>query len=162
MQARDGLRLQRPIRLPSPLDLASQHGRTAVPVQSQRQPSLAGLADVYLDKAATFAVQAGFLEILMRGDTKFAQTKHLDRWDDAGDIRFVFGYEAYVSLEARADELPPNAYKLPTFKRQHAIKTTPRQQPERVKPEIVRERGYKTIHLLEEMIAEFEYQPGRL
>ena len=35
----------------------------------------------------------------------------------------------------------------------------PRQQPERVKPEIVRERGFKTIHLLEEMIAEFDYRP---
>ena len=35
----------------------------------------------------------------------------------------------------------------------------PRQQPERVEAEIVRERGFKTIHLLDEMIAEFEYQP---
>ena len=35
----------------------------------------------------------------------------------------------------------------------------PRQKPERVKPEIVRERGYETIHLLEEMVAEFDYRP---
>ena len=35
----------------------------------------------------------------------------------------------------------------------------PRQQPERVKPEIVRERGFETIHLLEEMVAEFDYRP---
>ena len=52
------------------------------------------LADVYLDKAVTLCRQAGFRKILLRGDTKFAQTKHLDRWDDAGDIRFIFGYEA--------------------------------------------------------------------
>ena len=38
----------------------------------------------------------------------------------------------------------------------------PRQQPERVKPQIVKERGYKTIHVLEEMVAEFDYQPDRL
>ncbi len=70
------------------------------------------LADVYLDKAATFCRQAGFRKVLMRGDTKFAQTKHLDRWDDAGDIRFIFGYGSHESLKARADELPANAYSL--------------------------------------------------
>jgi hypothetical protein len=117
------------------------------------------LADVYLDKAATFCRQAGFRKILMRGDTKFAQTKHLDRWDDAADIRFIFGYESHTSLEARADELPANAYSLLKRPQQHQIKTTPREKPERVKQEIVRERGYETVHLLEEMIAEFEYRP---
>lgn len=35
--------------------------------------------------------------------------------------------------------------------------TAPRRQPGRIKPEIVRQRGYKTIHLLEEMVAEFDY-----
>jgi len=39
------------------------------------------------------------------------------------------------------------------------IKTAPREKPERVKPQIVRERGFKVIHLLEEMIAEFDYRP---
>jgi hypothetical protein len=96
--------------------------------------------DVYVDKAATFCRQAGFRKILMRGDTEFAQTKHLDRWDDAGDIRFIFGYERHVSLEARADELPPNAYKPLERPQQHQIKTTPREKTERVKQEIVRER----------------------
>ena len=33
------------------------------------------------------------------------------------------------------------------------------QEPERVKPQIVRERGFKAIHLIEEMIAEFDYRP---
>src|SRR5208283_5916367 len=40
------------------------------------------------------------------------------------------------------------------------MQIAPRQQPERVKPEIVKERGFKTIHLLEEMIAEFDYRPS--
>ena len=35
----------------------------------------------------------------------------------------------------------------------------PRQQPERVKQQIVRERGFETIHVLEEMVAEFDYRP---
>ena len=69
-------------------------------------------ADVFLDKAIALCRRAGFRRILMRGDTKFAQTRHLDRWDEAGDIRFVFGYEAYDSLKARADDLPAASYRL--------------------------------------------------
>jgi hypothetical protein len=51
-------------------------------------------ADVFLDKAVALCRRAGFRTIRMRGDTKFAQTRHRDRWDAAGDIHFVFGYEA--------------------------------------------------------------------
>ena len=116
-------------------------------------------ADVFLDKAVALCRRAGFLKILMRGDTKFAQTKHLDRWDEAGDIRFIFGYEAYDSLKARADELPADSYRLLKRPPRYQIKTSPRQKPERFKPGIVRERGYENIHLLEEMVAEFPYRP---
>ena len=103
--------------------------------------------------------QAGFRKILLRGDTDFAQTKHLDRWDAAGNIRFIFGFEARDSLKARADELPAEAYSVLERPPRYQIKTDPREKPERVQPEIVRERGYETIHLLEEMVAEFDYQP---
>ena len=115
-------------------------------------------ADVFLDKAIALCRRAGFRKILLRGDTKFAQTKHLDRWDAAGDIRFLFGYEAHDSLKARADDLPAASYRL--LKRpRRPIKTAKRQKPERVKPKIVRERGYENIELLEEMVAEFAYRP---
>jgi Transposase DDE domain group 1 len=115
-------------------------------------------ADVYLDKAIALCRRAGFLRILMRGDTKFTQTRHLDRWDEAGDTYFVFGYEAYDALKARADDLPAAAYRL-LRRPPRPIKTSERQKPERVKPEIVRERGYENIQLLEEMVAEFAYRP---
>ena len=39
------------------------------------------------------------------------------------------------------------------------IKTSERRKPERVKPAIVRRRGYEDIELLEEMVAEFAYRP---
>ena len=116
-------------------------------------------ADVYLDKAAALCRQAGFRKILMRGDTDFSQTEHLDRWDNAGDIRFIFGYDAHSTLKALAEDLPAAAYSFLERPSRYAIKTAPRQRPERIKPEIVRERGYKTIHLLEEMVAEFDYRP---
>jgi Transposase DDE domain group 1 len=115
-------------------------------------------ADVFLDKAMALCRRAGFRSILLRGDTKFSQTRHLDRWDEAGDTRFVFGYEAYDALKARADDLPAAAYRLlrrPSL----PIRTSERQKPERVKPEIVRDRGYENIELVEEMVAEFAYRP---
>jgi hypothetical protein len=115
-------------------------------------------ADVFLDKAIALCRRAGFRKILMRGDTKFAQTRHLDRWDEAGDIRFLFGYEAYDALKVRADDLPAASYRL-LRRPSRPIKTTERQKPERVKAEIVRERGYENIELLEEMVAEFAYRP---
>jgi Transposase DDE domain group 1 len=116
-------------------------------------------ADVYLDKSIDLCRQAGFRKILMRGDTKFTQTRHLDRWDEAGDVRFLFGFEAHDCLKARADELPGEAYSFLERPPKYPIKTVPRQQPERVKPETVKQRGYQTIRLLEEMVAEFDYRP---
>jgi Transposase DDE domain group 1 len=116
-------------------------------------------ANVFLDQAITLTRRAGFRTILLRGDTKFSQTQYLDRWDDAEDIRFIFGYEAYDALKARADDLPAHSYRLLNRPPRYQVKTVPRQKPERVKPEIVRQRGYQNIELLEEQVAEFEYRP---
>jgi DDE family transposase len=116
-------------------------------------------ADVFLDQAIALVRRAGFRRILMRGDTKFAQTRCLDRWDEAEDIRFLFGYEANPALMTRADELPAGSYRLLNRPPRYAIKTAPRQKPERVKAEIVRQRGYENIELLEERVAEFDYRP---
>jgi hypothetical protein len=116
-------------------------------------------ADEFLDKAIALVRRAGFRKILMRGDTKFAQTRYLDRWDDAKDLRFLFGYEANDALKAGADELPARSYRLLSRPPRYQIKTAPRRKPERVRPEIVRRRGYENIELLEEMVAEFAYRP---
>jgi hypothetical protein len=53
----------------------------------------------FIDQAAALCRRAGFRSFLFRGDTDFTQTKHLDRWDDAGDIRFLFGIDAMPNLE---------------------------------------------------------------
>jgi hypothetical protein len=112
-----------------------------------------------LDKMIDLCRGAGFERILLRGDTDFSQTAHLDRWDEAGDLGFLFGIDAMPNLKARAEALPAAAYSVLERPPRYVIKTTPRQKPERVKPAIVQERGYKTIHLLAEMIAEFDYRP---
>ncbi len=147
--------------------------------RSGNRPSQEG-AGAYLDKAAALCIRAGFRKILLRGDTRIAENKDLDgwddralprdgttiaetegldRWDDAGNIRFIFGYAAHDVLKGRADALPEEAYSFLERPPRYAIQTSPRERPERVKAEIVRQRGFKTIHLLEEMIAEFDYRP---
>ncbi len=100
--------------------------------------------------------------ILLRGDTKFAQTKHLDRWDAAGDTRFLFGYEAYDTCsKARAERpagrlVPPPEPTAACFDQDHSERRKPEAES---KPAIVRRRGYEDIELLEEMVAEFAYRP---
>ena len=116
-------------------------------------------AAVYLDKAIELCRRAGFRRITLRGDTDFTQTKHLDRWDEAGDVGFVFGFDNNEALKARAEGLPAEAYSFLERPPRYEIKTVPRRQPERVKQQIVNERGIETIHVLEEMIAEFDYRP---
>jgi DDE family transposase len=116
-------------------------------------------APAYLDKAMALCRRAGFRRIVLRGDTKFSQTEHLDRWDDAGDVRFLFGMEAHATLIATAERLSAGAYSFLERPAKYEIQTVPRQRPEHLKPAIVRERGFVTIHTLEEMVAEFEYRP---
>jgi hypothetical protein len=116
------------------------------------------MAASFIDRAITLCRTAGFRSIMLRGDTDFTQTRHLDRWDDAGDIRFVFGIAAMPNLIALAEQLPPAAYS--SLERPvREIKTAPRPRPERHKERIVRERGFETLHTVEEMVAEFDYQP---
>jgi hypothetical protein len=116
-------------------------------------------APAYLDKAIALCRRAGFRRIVLRGDTKFSQTEHLDRWDDAGDVRFLFGMEAHATLIATAERLAAGAYTFLERPPKYEIQTVPRDRPEHVKPAIVQERGFVTIHTLEEMVAEFEYRP---
>jgi hypothetical protein len=115
------------------------------------------MAARFLRRAATLCRQAGFRAVLFRGDTDFTQTNHLDEWDD-DHIRFLFGIDARSNLIARAEDLPESAYGFLERARQ-PLATVPRQQPERHKPRIVRDRGFKTLHTLEEQVAEFDYRP---
>jgi hypothetical protein len=122
------------------------------------RPSHEGAAEA-LDKMIGLCRRAGFERILLRGDTDFTRTAHLDRWDQAGDIGFIFGFDAHQALKGMAEDLPAQEYHFLERDPRYVIKTVPREKPERVKPEIVKERGFKAIHLLEEMIAEFDYRP---
>jgi hypothetical protein len=127
--------------------------------RSGNRPS-AEQADVYLDKAIGLCRQAGFREVLMLGDTDFTQTWKLDSWDEAGDVKFIFGFDAKPNLEALAGELPESAWKRLARPPRYEVKTTERQKPDNVKEQIVRARGYKNLVLQYEDVAEFQYRPG--
>jgi hypothetical protein len=127
--------------------------------RSGNRPS-AEQADVYLDKAIGLCRQAGFREVLMLGDTDFTQTWKLDEWDEAGDVKFIFGFDAKPNLEALAGELPESAWKRLARPPRYEVKTTERQKPDNVKEQIVRARGYKNLVLQYEDVAEFPYRPG--
>jgi len=80
-------------------------------------------AAIHLDRAIHLCRQAGFRRITLRGDTDFTQTKHLDRWDEAGDIGFVFGFDNNEALKTKADELPAEAYGFLVRPPRYEIKT---------------------------------------
>jgi hypothetical protein len=115
-------------------------------------------ADGYLDRAVALCRRAGFRRITSRGDTKFTQTKHLDRWDGEG-IRFIFGMDARDNLKHLAEHLDELKYSELERPPRDTIQTVPRQQRERHKERIIAERQYETLKLIGEEVAEFEYRP---
>lgn len=111
------------------------------------------------DGAIGLCSSAGFRRVLLRDDTDFSQTAHLDRWNADASVRFLFGLDASGNLLTQADDLPATAWKPlkrpPPYQRQGPR----RARPENVKEQIVRERGYKNIRLASEWVAEFDYRP---
>jgi hypothetical protein len=103
--------------------------------------------------------RAGFRRVLLRGDTDFSQTEHLDRWDSDG-VRFIFGIDATPTLYEIAENLPPDAWKeLRRPKRKP--RTRRRRRPENVKQRIVEQRGFEDVRLVKEHVAEFSYRPAK-
>jgi hypothetical protein len=125
--------------------------------RSGNRPSHEGAADA-LDAAVATCRRAGFRRIVLRGDTDFSQTQHLDRWNKDG-VRFVFGYDACLNLRGMAETLPDLAWRKLERSLRHIVKTGPRQRPDNVKDQIVRERNFETLRLRCEDVAEFNYRP---
>src|SRR5260370_12502540 len=91
------------------------------------RPSHEGAA-AYFDRAGTLCQQAGFRQILFRGDTDFSQRTHLDRWHRAG-IGFVFGMDAHPTLVAMANRLPETVWQTLDRPTRYQLSTQPRQHP---------------------------------
>ena len=74
-------------------------------------------------------------------------------------MRFVFGIDAMPNLYEIVEKLPETAWKRLRRRVEHEVKTTPRARPTNVKSQVVKDREFKSIRLVDEHIAEFEYSP---
>jgi hypothetical protein len=122
------------------------------------RPSHEGAA-AEVDRALKVCLEGGFRQVLLRGDTDFSQTQHLDRWAADPRVRFIFGLDATSSKHVLADDLPAAAWRPLERPPRYEVKTQPRARPERVKEQIVRERAFENIRLQSEEVAEMPYRP---
>jgi len=125
--------------------------------RSGNRPSHEGAAAA-VDRVVAVCRQGGFRKVLLRGDTDFSQSEHLDRWDADGR-QFLFGYDAVPKLKAIAADLPAAAWQpLPRLPH-YTVQTQPRARPANVKEALVVEREFENRRLCSEEVAEFAYQP---
>jgi hypothetical protein len=127
--------------------------------RSGNRPSHEG-APAALDEAIALCRRGGYGDVLLRGDTDFTMTAHLDRWDADG-VRFVFGYDANPSFVSRAENIHLGDYEDLERKARAAFAGQPRAKQPRVKKEIIKARGYLNQRLIAEDTAEFEHQPTK-
>jgi hypothetical protein len=127
--------------------------------RSGNRPSHEGAPALY-DKAIALCREAGFTDILLRGDSDFSLTGEFDRWDEAG-VRFIFGYDATKTMLDRVEKRPESEYEELVRHTERAIKTKPRARPVNVKEQIVIEREFKNIKLKSEDVVDFDYRPHK-
>lgn len=126
--------------------------------RSGNRPSHDGSA-FFFDLAIDQCKKAGFRKIVLRGDTDFSSTEHLDRWDQDG-VKFILGFDANKTLTKIADSLPKTAWK----PLERVTSTTPpekqRARRENVKEQVVVAREFENQKLRAESYAEFDYRPA--
>jgi hypothetical protein len=122
------------------------------------RPSHEGAA-TEVDRAMKVCLDGGFRQVLLRGDTDFSQTKHLDRWSADPRVRFIFGLDQTAARHVLADDLQAAAWQELKRPPRYEVKTQPRRQPLRVKEEIVRQRKFENKRLVSEDVAEMPYRP---
>ena len=122
------------------------------------RPSGEGAATQF-DQTIALCRWAGFRSILLRGDTDFTQTTHLDRWHEMGDVTFIFGMDVTQRRLGLLDELDQSAWTPLDRPQRYQVKTKPRRRPDRVKQRIVDKRRYQEKRLEREEVAELSYQP---
>jgi hypothetical protein len=142
---------------PLVVSLANTGEVLSVVNRSGNRPSHEGAA-AEADRSIALCRRAGFRRIRLRGDTDFTQTKHLDRWD-ADQVTFVFGVDARIPLQIKADELPDQAWKKLQRAARYTVKTNRRRKRGQVKERIVKKRKFENVKLESEDVAEMEYRP---
>jgi hypothetical protein len=127
--------------------------------RSGNRPSHEGAA-AHVDRVLRVCFRGGFKKVLLRGDTDFSQTEHLDRWNADSRVRFLFGYDARPNVVGLAESLPEQTWRALRRPPRYTAQTEPRQRPERVKEQIVVARQFENQRLQSEQVAEFNYRPN--
>jgi Transposase DDE domain group 1 len=143
---------------PLVLTLANTGEVLSVVNRSGNRPSQEGAA-AEVDRILPLCFRGGFGRVLLRGDSKFAQTEHLDRWTDDPRVRFIFGFEARANLQEMAEKLPARAWRRLQRPARYQVQTTSRQRPDNIKEARVLAREFDNQRLQSEEVAEFNYQP---
>lgn len=126
--------------------------------RSGNRPSHEGAA-AEVDRALRVCFEGGFRNVLLRGDTDFSQTKHLDRWNADPRVQFIFGLDKSWAKHVLADDLQASAWRPLERPARYQVKTKPRRKRARVKEPIVREREFLNKRLVSEEVAEMPYRP---
>ncbi len=74
-------------------------------------------------------------------------------------MTFIFGMDCTPALHVLADDLPRSTWKPLERPPKYAVKTKPRRRPERFKQQVVEQREFKDIRLVDEWVAEMRYRP---
>ena len=125
--------------------------------RSGNRPSQDGAAE-RADLAINLCRNAGFRKIVLRGDTAFTQTIHLDRWNEA-DVKFLFGMKAYGGLVKIAENVVPQGWKRLPRTPKYDPATPDRARPDNIKEQVVASRGYTNKRLAAEWVTEVSYRP---
>ena len=112
----------------------------------------------WLDKAIDLC-KGSFEQVMLRGDTDFSQSAHLDRWTGQ-KVKFVFGFDSIAKLVSIADSLDESQYRTLVRPAKYEAQTECRDKRPNEKERIVKEKEYKNIRLVSEQVAEFSYRPG--
>jgi hypothetical protein len=121
------------------------------------RPSHEGVVPLY-DKAVALCREAGFADVMLRGDTDFSLTANFDRWSDEG-VRFCFGYDAKANLVETASDLPERLYHELVARAERAVER--RARPHDHKDDVVRRRGFTTLRQQREDLVSFSYRPTK-
>lgn len=140
------------------LSLANTREILSLVNRSGNRPSHEGAA-AEIDRCLELCWRGGFRKVLLRGDTDFSQTQHLDHWDADPRVRFLFGFNAMDNLKQIAEKLPSRAWRSLERPPRYQVKTQPRHRPDNEKDRIVRERNFEALRLNVEEVAEFNYRP---
>ena len=143
---------------PLVVSLANTGEVLSVVNRSGNRPSHEGAAQE-VDRALRVCLEGGFRRVILRGDTDFSQTRHLDHWSADARVQFIFGLDVTPARHVLADDLAASAWQPLERPARYEVKTQPRTRPERVKAQIVREREFKNLRLASEEVAEMPYRP---